>query len=343
MARIVRGHGPGTAVGQVVAGDAGDHGVARAASAPPPRATRSGSSGDERQRVAGVDLAEAARPRAALAVDHERRGAVGPALVDVRAARLLAHRDEAEVVDRSPRAGGSPCRCARAPAPTPACAARCRGRPRVPRRPGAGAAAAGARRLAVALTAPAARARVTTSWRSTSRRRSSGGPCATKASTTVVHRRRRGPRPPATSRPRSAIPHGTMWPNIARSVVTLRATPCSVRRRPGPTRMVRTPMAAILRGVGPLRVDPDAGVLVRRCVQPGRPRSASVVDHDLLEPVHVRRTRRRVVGHGDDRVATSWPGPWYVTSPPRSVRSSAAPTCAGSTRTWRSSACAPSV
>ena len=90
---------PGAPVGQVVAGDAGDHGVAQAHRAPPPRATRSGSSGDERQRVAGVDLAEAAGPGAALAVDHERRRAVGPALVDVRAARLLAHRHQAEVVD----------------------------------------------------------------------------------------------------------------------------------------------------------------------------------------------------------------------------------------------------
>src|ERR1700729_4077518 len=49
--------------------------------------------------MAGVHLAEAAGPRAALAVDHERGGAVGPALVDVRAARLLAHGDEPEVGD----------------------------------------------------------------------------------------------------------------------------------------------------------------------------------------------------------------------------------------------------
>ncbi len=47
--------------------------------------------GVERERLARVDLAEAARPRAAVAVDHERRGAIGPALVDVRAAGLLAH------------------------------------------------------------------------------------------------------------------------------------------------------------------------------------------------------------------------------------------------------------
>src|SRR5580698_6564407 len=49
--------------------------------------------------MAGVYLAETAGPRAALAVDHEGGGAVGPALVDVRAARLFAHGDEPEVVD----------------------------------------------------------------------------------------------------------------------------------------------------------------------------------------------------------------------------------------------------
>src|SRR5271170_4972333 len=49
--------------------------------------------------MAGINLAEAAGACAALAVDHEGGGAVGPALVDVRAARLLAHGDEPEVVD----------------------------------------------------------------------------------------------------------------------------------------------------------------------------------------------------------------------------------------------------
>ena len=50
--------------------------------------------------VAGVDQAEAARPGAALAVDHEGGGAVGPALGEVGAARLLAHGDEVEVAHR---------------------------------------------------------------------------------------------------------------------------------------------------------------------------------------------------------------------------------------------------
>ena len=101
--------------------------------------------------------------------------------------------------------------------------------------------------------------------------------------------------------PRSAIPQGTMWPNMPRSVVTLSATPCSVRRRPGPTRRVRTPMAATLRGFGPSAssqtpgYSPDAGGA-------GQAEVGQRVDHHLLEAVHVGRSRGRVVGHGDDRV-----------------------------------------
>ena len=46
----------------------------------------------------------------------------------------------------------------------------------------------------------------------------------------------------------SEIPQGTMWSNMARSVLTLRAKPCMVRRR-----LWRAPMAQILRGRGPCR------------------------------------------------------------------------------------------
>src|SRR5205823_7736760 len=46
------------------------------------------------------DLAEAARARAAVAVDHERGGALTPTLEDVRAARLLADGDEVERAHR---------------------------------------------------------------------------------------------------------------------------------------------------------------------------------------------------------------------------------------------------
>ena len=85
----------GAAVGQVVARHASDDRVLEAE-----RAHRLGHPG-RLVRVAGlgsagVDQAEAAGPGAALAEDHERGGAVGPALVDVRAARLLAHRVQLE-------------------------------------------------------------------------------------------------------------------------------------------------------------------------------------------------------------------------------------------------------
>ena len=63
--------------------------------------------GVDRHRLARVDQAEAARPRAAVAEDHERGGAVGPALVDVRAAGLLAHGVQVEPAHRSASARGS--------------------------------------------------------------------------------------------------------------------------------------------------------------------------------------------------------------------------------------------
>ena len=80
---------PGAFVGQVVAGDAGDGGVAqlhgRHGFGDPARLV-----GVVVGRLAGVDLAEVAPPRALRAADEERRLAVLPALVDVRAAGLLA-------------------------------------------------------------------------------------------------------------------------------------------------------------------------------------------------------------------------------------------------------------
>ena len=101
-----------------------------------------------------------------------------------------------------------------------------------------------------------------------------GGPCH-EGVEHVVHRPRRPPRPRSDVTPRSAIPHGTMCPNMARSEVTLRATPCSVRRRPGPTRMVRTPMAAIFRGSGPSASTQTPGYS-STLLAPGSPRSARV-------------------------------------------------------------------
>ncbi len=99
-----RRDGAGAAVGKVVTRDAGHHGV-REPHAGHGLPNPLGLVGVEREGVARVHLAEAAGPRAARAVDHEGRGAVGPALVDVRAAGLLAHRHERE---RGHRAGDRP-------------------------------------------------------------------------------------------------------------------------------------------------------------------------------------------------------------------------------------------
>ena len=94
---VDRAHGlgvqPRALVGQIVAGDAGDGRVAQ----PHP----GDGFGDAARlvgvvvgRLAGVDLAEVAAPRALAAADQEGGLAVLPALVDVGAARLLADRVE---------------------------------------------------------------------------------------------------------------------------------------------------------------------------------------------------------------------------------------------------------
>ena len=67
-------------------------------------ATRSGSSGSMGSGMTGVDQAEPAGPGAPLPVDHEGGRAVGPALEDVRAAGLLAHRHQIEVPHRPTQA-----------------------------------------------------------------------------------------------------------------------------------------------------------------------------------------------------------------------------------------------
>ena len=90
------GHVAGCTVGEIVAGHHGDHREAQ-----PHLLDRLGHPGRlvgiERFGLAGVDQAEAALPGAPLARDHERGGAVGPALEDVGAPGLLAHRDQVEV------------------------------------------------------------------------------------------------------------------------------------------------------------------------------------------------------------------------------------------------------
>ena len=90
----------GAAVGQVVAGDARDHDVVEA--------HRRDRLGDPARLVvvepgglAGLDRAEAAGPGARVAEDHHRRGALVPALPDVRAAGLLAHGVEVEAAQQA--------------------------------------------------------------------------------------------------------------------------------------------------------------------------------------------------------------------------------------------------
>ena len=92
------GEPAGAAVGQVVAGHAGDH---RVGQTHPLHGLGHplGLAGVEGQGLAGVDQAEPAGPGAPRAVDHEGGGPVGPALVDVGAAGLLAHRDQIEVAE----------------------------------------------------------------------------------------------------------------------------------------------------------------------------------------------------------------------------------------------------
>ena len=81
----------GAVVGEVVAVDAGDDRVAQAHLGDAAR----DAGGLERvvpRRLAGLDVAEAAAPRARVAEDHERRGSALPALADVGAGGLLADR-----------------------------------------------------------------------------------------------------------------------------------------------------------------------------------------------------------------------------------------------------------
>ena len=96
---------------------------------------------------------------------------------------------------------------------------------------------------------------------------------------------------------RSAMPHGTMWENIARSASTFSAKPCIVRPRD-----TRTPTAQILRGEAPAGVDPHPG----RTLHPSGPRQAEVTerrDDELLQPVHVGGNRPGAHLERDDRVA----------------------------------------
>ena len=99
IAATHRGHVGHPAVGEVVAGDHRQHGVSQAHARDRVGDT-AGLVVGRGERLAGVDQAEPAGPRAPLAEHHERRGAVGPAVAEVRAAGLLADGDQAVVAHR---------------------------------------------------------------------------------------------------------------------------------------------------------------------------------------------------------------------------------------------------
>jgi hypothetical protein len=85
-------------VGHVVAVDRRDHRVPEAHA----RDLAGDAGGFQRVvpgRLAGLDVAEAAAARARVAEDHEGGGAALPAVADVRAGRLLAHRVQVVVGD----------------------------------------------------------------------------------------------------------------------------------------------------------------------------------------------------------------------------------------------------
>ncbi len=184
-------------------------------------ATWAGSPGSGRPgRPPGVDQAELAGPGAPVAVDHEGGGAVVPALEDVGAAGLLAHRDQVEgahgaldVPVRRPHVGlhPQPLRLAL-------------GDGDAARRVGPLAIDAG--ELDVAAV-PRRAARSTT--RSTTSAMVTSTPSAASDVTLLP-----------------GIPQGTILSNQDRSGDTLRAKPCIVRPR-----LRRTPMAQILRGSAP--------------------------------------------------------------------------------------------
>src|SRR5207244_10276200 len=87
-------------VGEVVAVDAGDHGVAQAHPLDGLRYAQRLERVDG-LRLAGLDVAEAAAARAGVAEDHERRGAAVPTLADVRAGGLLADGVELVALDHA--------------------------------------------------------------------------------------------------------------------------------------------------------------------------------------------------------------------------------------------------
>ena len=94
------GERAGTAVGQVVPGDAGHHDVVETHGADGLR-DATGLVVVEPGGLAGLDGAEPACPRTDVAQDHDRRGALVPALAHVGTDRLLAHRVEVQAAQEA--------------------------------------------------------------------------------------------------------------------------------------------------------------------------------------------------------------------------------------------------
>ena len=248
LSSLICAHGlgvqPRAAVGQVVAGDAGDGGIAQT--------HRLHALGDPARLVAvqfgglaGVDLAEVAPAGALVAADQEGGFAVLPAFEDVGAAGFLADRVQALAPDQAlqlgvlrshPGAGLDPRRLALD-----------RGLRRCAPR---GAAICGLPERWSRPSMLRGQRRATDRQRPSraSHTASATGP-ATSSTLTV--------RPSSADNdvtPASLMPHGTIALNAPRSQSQLSANPCSVVAR-----ATRTPMAATLRAGRPRRRHPHPG------------------------------------------------------------------------------------
>src|ERR1035437_2013448 len=118
--------------------------------------------------------------------------------------------------------------------------------------------------------------------------------------------------------PPSAIPHGMKRENLARSVATFRAAPWVVTQRDR-----WTPIAASLS----LPTQTEArrsGTALRVAATP---KSAAVRMSTSSRSRTYRRTSRRPCERSRTGYATSWPGPWNVSLPPRSAIRSWTPRC----------------
>ena len=265
------GEGLSPAVGEVVTGDGRHDGVSQS-EAYDGLGHVLGLTWVEWQRVPRVDQAEAARPRTTLPVDHERGCAVGPAFREVRAARLLADGDEIEAANHRSQADhllahlDGERACNRACAANAYCGSQvdARGSQAPPERPELDRERCS---LTIARDTGGRRRR-----KHPGARRAALGPsgprsCAALADTASTTSAMVAAIPSAASEVTglSAMPHGTMLANIARSGSTFKAKPCIDRPR-----STLTPMAQIFARCAAISPDPDA----RIALEPGGARKA---------------------------------------------------------------------